>query len=77
MLFVFFAIIVAFFMSIELFIEVAQKKGHFVESGTGKLWFIGIFATPIVVGLYVLGLPDLKDHSDAKRATTEADLPTV
>ena len=51
-------VIVAYFMSISMFTKVAQAKGHYL-SGTGKLWFIGIFATPLILGIYVASLPDV------------------
>lgn len=70
------AVVVAFLMATNLFIEAAKRKGHY-ENGAGLLWFIGIFATPIAVGLYVLSLPDLKDHTEAKQEAVEATLPTV
>ena len=43
------------------------------------LWFIGIFATPIVVGLYVAALPD-KNAPRAKgekRPVTNDELPSI
>lgn len=48
---------IAWLLAISLIIKAAQAKG-FHRDGTGKLWFIGIFATPIVLGLYVASLPD-------------------
>lgn len=41
----------------NLMIKAAQMKGHHADS-TALLWVIGIFCTPIVLGLYVAGLPD-------------------
>lgn len=49
--------LIAWLLAISLIIKAAQAKG-FHRDGTGKLWFIGIFATPIVLGLYVASLPD-------------------
>lgn len=68
------AVLVAFLVSINLFVERAREKGHFEK--TGLLWFIGIFATPIVVGLYVLSLPDLSGKKTEKNKK-ESDLPPV
>lgn len=50
-------IIAAWFVSIRLFIKSARMKGHYID-GAGVLWFIGIFTTPIILGLYVGSLAD-------------------
>lgn len=50
-------VFVAWLLAISLIIKAAQAKGWH-KDGTGKLWFIGIFATPIILGLYVAALPD-------------------
>lgn len=47
----------ALLMAISQLIETALMKGH-CQDGTGMLWFIGIFASPIVLGLYTASLPD-------------------
>ena len=47
--------LIAEIMSIVKLIDVAKDKGC---GGTGLLWFIGLFASPIVLGLYVASLPD-------------------
>lgn len=69
------AVLAAFLVSINLFVERAREKGYFEK--TGLLWFIGIFATPIVVGLYVLSLPDLSGTKNEKKDKKEFDLPPV
>ena len=51
------AVLVAWLMATNLFIKIARAKGYY-KDGAGLLWFIGIFATPIVVGIYVAALPD-------------------
>lgn len=51
------AVLVAWLMAINLFAKIARAKGYY-KDGAGILWFIGIFATPIVVGIYVAALPD-------------------
>lgn len=56
----FIAVLVAYFMVISRLISAAKMKGHFTDRGTGALWFIGIFASPIALGLYTASLPDLK-----------------
>lgn len=49
--------IVAWIMSINMFIDAARAKGYKMKK-TGMIWFVGIFATPIVAGLYVNALPN-------------------
>lgn len=45
------------------FIVVAQSKGYYREGNAGWLWFLGVFATPIALGLLVLSLPS-KDGAE-------------
>lgn len=59
-----FAVIVIAFMAfcvwllaIHSFVEVVKMKGHHQEGAT-TLWLIGLFASPIVLGLYAAALPD-------------------
>lgn len=60
---VFVAIMIAFIvfcvwlLAIHSFVEVAKMKGHH-QDGAGTLWLIGLFASPIVLGLYAAALPD-------------------
>ena len=67
-LFILFVIMVvvlaAWLMAINLLIKVGAAKGYSMDN-KGLLWFIGIFATPIVVGLYVAALPDNRLRSAA------------
>ena len=49
--------IVAYFLTIGCLVHSAKTKGHHTN-GAGKLWFIGIFGTPILLALYVISLPD-------------------
>ena len=51
-------VLVAWLLAINLFINAAKEKGYYKDGGAGMLWFIGIFATPIVVGIYTSSLPD-------------------
>ena len=51
-------VLIAWIMAIDLFIGAAKEKGYYKEGGAEILWFIGIFATPIVVGIYTSSLPD-------------------
>ena len=48
--------IAAYVGAIELIVYAAKQKGH--KSITWKLWFIGIFMTPIMIWLIVIALPD-------------------
>lgn len=48
--------IVAYFMTISSLVKTARAKG--CPFGSGKLWFIGIFTTPIVLGVLVAAQPD-------------------
>lgn len=51
---------VAFIISlvaISLLIKAAKEKGYH-RSSAGILWLVGIFATPVVLGLYTASLPD-------------------
>ena len=59
---------VAWLWSINLFAAEAKRKGH---GNTGVLWFMGIFATPIVVGLYTAQLPDLSQKGAEQHVEQE------
>ena len=50
-------VLTAWLLSIDMFINAGKAKGYSMAN-SGKLWFIGIIATPLVVGLYVAALPD-------------------
>lgn len=56
--------LIAGLLSINLFAKLAKEKGHF-EQGTGILWFIGLFASPIVLGIYVAALQDRRTEMNA------------
>lgn len=49
--------IVAGFVAISLFVDLAKEKGHYRDDAN-ILWFIGIFASPVVLGIYVMALSD-------------------
>ena len=61
------------------FIVVAQGKGYYGEGGVGWLWFLGVFATPIALGLLLLSLPgkDGADGSFGSRGTTDGAASTA
>ena len=58
-------LVVAYFMSIKCLVDAALAKTE--KPGRGKLWFIGLFATPIVLGLIVCVLKDEKGAKAAAR----------
>lgn len=64
-------VLVAWCMAISLLVEAAKEKGYYRDGGAGRLWFIGLFATPLVIGLYVCALPDKSNHVD------KSDIPTL
>ena len=51
---VFVAMIAAGLVAISLFVDLAKEKGHYRDDAN-ILWFVGIFASP-VVGIYVMAL---------------------
>ena len=53
-------------VAISHFMELGQKKGC-IEEKTGVYWFIGLFASPLVLGLYVAAAPDAVLPSKAKQ----------
>lgn len=48
--------IVAYVFAIKMFVDLAKKNGYYENSGSWKLWVLGIFFTPLVLGIYVLAL---------------------
>ncbi|WP_350455359.1 hypothetical protein [Slackia heliotrinireducens] len=52
------AVAIAWLMATAMFVDLAKSKGHFTEGGSFALWFVGIFASPFVLGLYAVGLPN-------------------
>ena len=63
------AVIAAWLISIKLLIQVGEAKG-FSMNNRGLLWFIGIFATPIATGLYVIALPNKSTANQADQIST-------
>lgn len=61
---IFIAVLLAWLTSINLFIKTGVAKGY-TMANKGLLWFVGIFATPLAVGLYVAALPDLTPRQSA------------
>ncbi|EOS52375.1 hypothetical protein [Adlercreutzia caecimuris] len=48
----------AWLLSTYVFLEIIRSKGYFRKKGGGWLWFIGVFATPIVPGIIAIALPE-------------------
>lgn len=57
MLIVAILILIAYLVTISFLATAAKEKGYHLN-GTGSLWFIGIFLSPITLGVYVASLPD-------------------
>ena len=62
-------VLVAWILAISKLVSFANAKGH---SDTGTLWFIGLFASPIVLGLIVCAMPEKQPGLSEPN-----DLPTV
>ena len=62
-------------VAINLLIKAGRAKGYSMENA-GILWFVGIFATPILVGLYIASLPDNRTIAGLEKPA-EAELPKV
>ena len=60
------AYLIAMFVAISLMVESAVKKG-IPEDQKGKLWFIGIFATPLILGVCVLVMAGAPDEAPASK----------
>lgn len=63
-------LIVAYFMAIKCLVDAAWAKTE--KLSRGKLWFIGLFTTPIVLGLIACALKDEKGAMAAARAAQPA-----
>lgn len=79
MLIIAIVVLAAWLVSISKLIEIYTQKHKDGESAsTGILWFIGIFASPIVLGLYVCALPDSSQRSSSPNQKNSADqLPSI
>lgn len=73
------AVLGAWIASIGLLISAGRAKGHQMENA-GLLWYIGILASPVVLGLYVAALPDKRARTSAGKHTQHEDaesLPSI
>ena len=48
--------VIAYFMAIAYLVKNARAKN--APQSSGALWFIGLFGSPIVLGLIVASMPD-------------------
>jgi hypothetical protein len=67
-------VLIAWLVAVSMFVEIARNKG---VSATGALWFIGIFASPLVLGLYVIALPDEKRTQIVANSASDDELPSL
>ncbi len=58
MVVVFACVVVAYFMAISSMVKAARAKSD--RFSAGKLWFIGLFTTPVVLGLICCAIKDEK-----------------
>lgn len=56
-------------VSIKGFVSIIRAKGYFQEAKTGWLWLIGLFATPITLGLFAVALPEKKGDEISDEAS--------
>ncbi len=67
-------VVVAYFMAISCMVKAARAKSD--RFSAGKLWFIGLFTTPIILGLICCALKDEKSPA-AKPAILPASAQPV
>ena len=71
---IFILAIVANFMAIGMLVDVANNKG--LTDKNGKLWFIGLFTTPIVLGIVVCALPNNNASTPTATPSSTPQLPS-
>lgn len=65
-------VIVAWVNAINLYLAALAEKGYELDNSIrGKIWFIGLFATPLAAGLYVASLPD-RSQQPSNKTNTES-----
>ena len=72
-------VLIAWIISVYMFVERAKEKNPKI-TGTGSLWFMGIFASPVVLGLYVISRPDARQRVETHAGSPAAmqdELPSV
>lgn len=69
-------IFIADILAINLLVDAVRAKGWYLQKGAGELWFIGLLATPITLGLYTASLPDRSAQQPAIADPTD-DLPAL
>ena len=50
------SMLAAWVIAVSMLIDAMEAKGY-TPKNKGALWFVGIFASPVVLGLYVVALP--------------------
>lgn len=65
-------IIIAYFTAIFMLIKAIRIKGHH-QQGAAILFFLGFFASPIVLGLYAAALPNC---TSANMTASSSTLPS-
>ncbi len=70
MVVVFACVVVAYFMAISSMVKAARAKSD--RFSAGKLWFIGLFTTPVVLGLICCAIKDEKSPAGAAPAPAAA-----
>lgn len=78
---IFILVLAGWISAIFMLIQVGESKGYDM-SKSGMLWFMGIFASPIVLGLYICALPNKQIASENTALTPESapaneDLPSI
>lgn len=74
------AVLGAWIAALNLLTNLAKEKGY--TGSIGLLWYIGLVATPFIVGIYVAALPDRGAQQQVKRdgpifVNPKKDLPSV
>lgn len=67
-IFIFLFVLPTWLISIGVFVGVAKEKG--CQKPSWMLWLFGIFASPIILGIYVIALPDRSGASARRNAIT-------
>lgn len=70
-------VFIAWLVATNKLVKLAMEKDP-TRDTTGVLWFIGICASPIVLGLYVCALPDTRALSQSKpEGDKPSNLPSI
>ena len=64
-----FVVVVAWVLATGMFVDIIKKKGYRGE--VGMLWFIGIFASPIALGIYSIAFKDSFDSVSGEAVSVD------